>query len=516
MATLIPAQTSDSRIFIAPNRASCGAAYTYHSCMRMEGVDKSFGDITSVYCPHPTRTGEFVEIAQIQGADGRWTTSLVGRLPLNYQSIIAQLANKKCAFDLQVHFGKCFDPTNFNTFDMSYVFENVRISSYSLGTLGALGPDERATIDETVAISAETAYQLFQVYPNATGANVTPNGPVPTMSYGNYVSCTDCLDSCGRFYGLQLPATTLASQDVYIVWTDDGGLTWNTTTLPCSSAQLTNPIASYVIQSDGTNLYITLNESGGTGHLYIVPISEVEDGTITSSIFSILDNTNTIYATFLYQTDFWTAGANGIVNLVDKASQSYTVIEDGTTFTNDWFAIHGIDSDNLIVGGEGGVLAVRRNGGSLQAVTFAVNSVTVTDDITSVWMKSEDEWLVGTEAGNLYCTTDSGSTWTLTQTFSGCVRDIDFPRNSTGYIVIKSPAQIWRTYDGGGTWVKVTDKYSQISSTSEFFGVSTCPDNPNTFVVNGQIPNVSVANPCDTSGTLFSTGSTGVLIVGRQ
>ena len=83
-------------------------------------------------------------------------------------------------------------------------------------------------------------------------------------------------------------------------------------------------------------------------------------------------------------------------------------------------------------------------------------------------------------------------------------------------MVIKSPAQIWQTYDGGSTWIKVNDKYSQIPSGAEFFGVATCPDNPNTFVINGQIPSVAVANPCDTSGTLFTTGSTGVLLIGRQ
>ena len=511
-----PALTQDSRIFIAPNRASCGGGYIYHSCMRMEGLSKSLGDITSVYCPDPVKTGEFVEVAQIQGADGRWTTSLVGRLPLEYQSILNQLAVKKCAFDVQVHFGRCVDPTNFNTFDMAWVLENVRISSYDLGTLGALSPDEKATIDETVAISAEIAYQLFPTYPFVTGANVTPDGPIPAMTIGNYVSCTDCLDNCSRYYGLQLPATPLGSQDIYIVWSDDGGLTWSQTLLPCSSAQLANPIASYEIQSDGFNLYITLNETGGTGHLYVVPIANVEANTLTSSLFSILDNTNTIYTTFNYQTDFWTAGANGVINLIDKASLGYEVIEDSTTFTNDWYAMHGIDSDNILVGGEGGVLALRRNGSSFQLVNLTVNNVAVTDDITSLWMKTTTEWMVGTEAGGLYCTTNSGVTWSLIASYQGCVSDIEFPRLSSGYLTIKSPAQVWRTFDGGSTWVQVTDKFAQIPTGAEFHGIATCSDNPNTFVINGQVPSVPVANPCDTSGTLFTTGSTGVLMVGRQ
>ena len=510
-----PAQTQDSRIFIAPNRASCGASYEYHSCMRMEGVEKSFGDVTPVYCPHPTKSGEFIEVAQVVGADGRWTTSLVGRLPLNYQSILSQLANKKCAFDIQVHFGKCFDPTNFNTFDMGWVFENVRISSYSLGTLGALSPDERATIDETVAISAENAYQIFATYPFLTGTNVTNDGGIPAMTYGNYISCEDCLDNCSRYYGLKLPSTPLGSQDIIIVWTTDGGLTWNETTLPCSVAQLTSPISAYEIESDGTNLYITLNELGGPGHLYIVPISAVESGTITSTLFSALDNTTTIYDTFIFQSDLWTVGSAGIVNLVNKSSLSFSTILDGTLFTNDWYAIHGLDSDNILIGGQNGVLAFRRNGASFQVVTFTVNAIPVVDDITAVWMKNDKEWLVGTEVGNLYCTTNSGSTWNLIASFAGCISDIEFPTNSVGYITIKNPAQIWQTFDGGATWNQIQDKFNQIPVGAEFHGVSTCPDNPNTFIINGIIPGVTVPNPCDPLN-LFTVGTTGVIMVGRQ
>lgn len=509
-----PAQTQDSRIFIAPNRASCGSTYTYHNCMRMEGVDKSFGDITSVYCPHPTKVGEFLEVAQVQGADGRWTTSLVGRLPLSYESILKLLATKKCAFDVQVHWGKCIDPTDFNTFSMAWVFENVRITGYTLGTLGALSPDEKATIDETVAISAETAYQLFPTYPTQTGQSITADGSIVAMTYGNAIPCDDCLDLCSDWYGLKLPSTALASNDIYIIYSTDQGLTWKEVLLPCSATQSTATIISYNIKSDGVNVYVTLTEIGGAGHLYIVPISSIKSGTISSTLFSVLDNTHDVNATFMYLTSLWTVGNSGFVNVVDKAALTYTVMLDGTLYTSDFYAIHGIDNDNIIIGGKNGMLLFRRNGGSFQSVTFAVNSVAITDNIKSLWMKSQDEWIVGTEVGKLYCTTDSGSTWSLIASFSGCIEEISFATNSAGYLIIKSPAQIWRTFDGGGRWNQITDKFKQIPSTAVLNSLATCVDNPNTFVVSGQIPNVAVANPCDPTAA-FVTGTTGVILTGR-
>lgn len=516
MNILKPALTSDSRVFIAPKRASCANPYQYHNCMRAEGLDKSFGDITPIYCPHPTKAGQFVEIAAIEGGEGRWTSSLVGRLPIDYQSILAQLAVARCPFDAQIHFGKCVDPSDFNSYSMAWVLENVSITSYNVGTLGALGPDERGTIDETIAVSAENAYQIFKTYPYEFGTELTNLGPVVAMTYGNKFSCdASCQAPCQDFYGIKLPATPLGSLDIYIIYTNDGGLTWNQTVLPCSAAYASSVLASYNISSDGTNLYVTLNEVGGLGHLYVVPIDQVENGAITSTFFTLSSgfSVNT-WASVVLDNQLWMANS-GSISVFDRSTFTVSIVMPSTVLAAQIYAIDGIDSDNVLAGGQNGGLVVRQNGGNFKVVNFQVGGVAITAHIRAVKMKTQLEWLVGTDEGTLYCTTNGGKTFTLIADFNGCIVDMDFPTNSVGYAITRNPSEIWRTIDGGATWVKVEDKFDQLPVGTEFHEVAVCSENPNTFIIAGRIPNTSVASPCDIN-LLYAEGNTGTILVGRQ
>src|SRR5688572_26502170 len=95
--------TSDARVFIAPRGIGCGRRYDYHNCMKMTGVSKSFGESEPVYCPDPTRSGQFIEVATIQGTEDRWSGSLSGPKPLGVRSVLEYLSKQRCEFDAQVH-----------------------------------------------------------------------------------------------------------------------------------------------------------------------------------------------------------------------------------------------------------------------------------------------------------------------------------------------------------------------------------------------------------------------------
>lgn len=510
-----PALTSDSRVFIAPTGAASVKTYEYHSCMRLDGLSKSYGEATPVYCPDPKHAGKFEEIATIEGADTRWTSSLIGRLPIDYQSILSKLASARCSFDVQVHFGKCVDPSNFNTFSMAWVFENVQISSYDLGALGALSPDERATIDETVAFSAQSAYQLFQNYPYQYGQEVTSTGSIAALTYSPNQECEgDCLETCANFYGIKLPATPLVSQDVYITHTHDGGLTWEETLLPCSATYATAPYTSYNIVSDGFNLYVVLNEVGGGGHLYVVPTEQVDANAITTTYYSALADT-TIYAIKLIEDTLWLAGFGGKIWSFNRNTLILTTVLNATLTTSTFYAMDAVDNNTILAGGALGDLVLRRNGGSFQAVDLQVATVPVTNSITAIVMKSETEWIIGTDAGKLYSTIDGGVTFTLLSSFVSCISKINFSTKSAGYLVLKDPAQIWRTYDGGATWNRVDDKYAQLPINAELFGIEVCETDPNTFIAYGRVPNATVVNPCSPT-LLYTTGDVGAILVGKQ
>lgn len=88
---LLPTLTGQGRIFINVDGPGCSNPYKYYGCMKLDSVDKSFGDITPIYCPSNTTYDEFVEIGSVKGADSRATSTLTGILPINEESALEVL-----------------------------------------------------------------------------------------------------------------------------------------------------------------------------------------------------------------------------------------------------------------------------------------------------------------------------------------------------------------------------------------------------------------------------------------
>lgn len=506
-------QRSNGRIFVNEKRGNPATPYKYHINMSMAGADKSFGDSTPIYAPKGNKLDEFEEVASIRGAPSRWSSSLKGRMPVAFKSILRKLAENKCAFDAQIHYGLCANPSSFHNYDSVLILENALISNYSTGELTALTPDERGLIEETISITAENIYPVFQTDLYETGENVTALGSIVAMTNGYYSNCDNCYTPCASYFGLRLPLEgSLAGNDITIIYSLDEGETWEETELPASASVLDNNIETYQIVSDGTFLYITFNEGGAEdGHLYIVPISEVIAGEIDSYIYQDLANTMTIYDTFLTETALWIVGTDGIVYKYDLALGTYSLQTNTTLFTNTWYDVHGLDDNNLLVGGATGRILSKVNGSSFKLNTLIYNSVAVTANIYNVIMKSKEEWLAATSDGELYATVNAGKTWKLIYDFNACISEIAFSSNNVGYLVLKQPAKVYRTIDGGFSWQELTDSYDTVPENAGFMGVITCE--PNSFFAYG-IEEVTVPDPCE--NTDFNADAPGIIITGAR
>lgn len=95
-----------------------------------------------------------------------------------------------------------------------------------------------------------------------------------------------------------------------------------------------------------------------------------------------------------------------------------------------------------------------RNGGS----SWQFSNVTSTDDasgsidITAMWFLNQVTGFVGTEAGGIFKTLDSGATWTrqVADTVED-ITDISFPNTTTGYASTRF-GEILKTTNGGTNW----------------------------------------------------------------
>lgn len=506
--------TGQARVFIAEHGSGCGKEYDYYNCMKVEGLSKDFGDTDPIYCQDKNQPGRFKQVAAVRGEESLWTSSLSGYKYLSLQSVLARMARARCKFDLQVHYGVCANLSDFNTFDSAIIFEDVLITDYNIDNLGALQPSENAAVLESVSISAANVYEVFeaQLVRTATGL-VEAFGPVAAVTFCGPSCDDDCSDPCANIFAIQLPLTytgLTANDSLRILHSSDGGTTWDATTFPASFPAAGVPLGSINVVCSGEYLVISMNTAADTGVILAVNRDSINGTTTTDFTQATFGYTITGMKTL--NGYIYAAASTGRIVRFKAGSLSPEDIEDGTQYTNSWFALDGINKDNMIFGGGVGTLAHRRKGASLRTVTVTDSTgAIITVAITAVAMKSTSEWYVGLRDGRIFCTADSGINWELVATLPGCVGKIIFPTKNVGYATVRNQGAVYRTIDGGSNWSAVDTTLAGITANTTFDDIASCSDDPWNFITVGH---TAVTPTCDRIAELTANNQTGLLMIG--
>lgn len=505
-----PVLNSSARVFIAQDGLGCGGGFSYHSCMKVTGLQKDIGSVEFHYCASDV-PGEFEEVALVRGAPGRWTATLTGPKPRGSKSVQwSLLKSPDCSFGVQVHFGACSDPLSMTDFDSVFVIEGAYVSDYSSDDLVSLQPSERAVVNETVTFTAKNVHEVYSdfVIEDRAGAFVGSTGfSVRAVAGSTYQDCEGCAKACDRFYAFNVPYAGAGScLNVGLLYTLDGGETWAQQVLSTICVP-TMGTENYNMVSTGGRLFISYPNQAGLGEIMIIDEDSIGTGSLS---FFTLQPGFIPYALRVIEDSLILAGSGGRISRLDLANLTVTTVESGTNFLSDFYAVDGLDADNYIAGGGAGQLAVTTNGTTFKAVTG------LTETISSVLMVTKKRWLVGTIAGNLYCTGDYGTTWTLVRSLGGCVTQISMSTEGIGYAVTGYPAVVWRTLDAGGVWAKVADDAGKIPAQAVFTGVAACPFDPAKFVAAGFYGTSAPVSPCAATGSVPDQGDFGLVVVGRN
>jgi photosystem II stability/assembly factor-like uncharacterized protein len=154
----------------------------------------------------------------------------------------------------------------------------------------------------------------------------------------------------------------------------------------------------------------------------------------------------------------------------------------GSLTTQNLNAIHGLDELNVVAVGNSNAVLVTTNGGDTWSLVIGP---AVGIALNAIWMRTEEEWFVGTANGRLYYTRDAGLTWTE-RTFPGSgagqVRDIQFATPTVGYMAHDTavPAgRILRTIDGGHSWYVLPENIGSIPANDRINALSACGEDVN-------------------------------------
>src|SRR3990167_9356027 len=220
------------RVWTLENGAAPATVPEYQGCFKPGDVTAPFGDVTRIECPDPNNYNQFVEVASVQGAQERVTTSLMGRYPKDLSDLL-RLGRRRCRVDVHVHIGECRDPRDFNGgWEKKVVFPDGRITQYTTENFGALGSDESAQVNESADLSARELYEIVRTsFTELAGATVVRE--IPTIDVCDTANCGgDCgdeSDGCQVVLATQIGTSTTPGTLPAVLFTQDGGLTWSST-----------------------------------------------------------------------------------------------------------------------------------------------------------------------------------------------------------------------------------------------------------------------------------------------
>lgn len=472
-------RTPFSRVFSIEDRAGPANVPVYQRQAKAQSPSWSLGDRTPIREPDPTRYGAFIIVDAIKGEKGLPTISLEVR----YQYTLSQFlgfARRGCPLDVQVHFGKCQDPRDFNLgWDKILVLEGADLSNWGTGDLGALEQGEDAVVNEAVDLNALDMYELKQLLLSELGATEII-AEVIAVSICDAITCGECgipSDGCQRIFAITTIQTASPGLPAELIYSSDGGATLgetNITTLAVDEA----PSGMACV---GTRLAIVSTDSDTLHYATIVDILNGVEVWVEVDVPSAAP-----YAIFsLGSAQTWIVGAGGYVWFTNDITIPATVQDAGIATGDILLDIHGYDEDNLVAVGENNAVIRTIDGITWVSVDGPAGAGV---DLLAVWMKSALEWFVGDIQGQLWYTRDAGVNWTE-KTFpgssTGAVRDIFFATPTVGYMAHNTDAataagRILRTVDGGNSWYVLPE------------GTGTIPANDyvGALAASGECPNV--------------------------
>ena len=485
MNSFTPGRTAFSRVFIIQGRAGPENKPKYRSCLKAGPMSWAFGDVEPIQCPDPNEWGEFVEVGEIKGAKERATNSLTGRYAADLESELLMLAKLRCPVDVQVNFGACTDPRNNNVFTKKLIWEPASLGTYSTGDLGALSSDENALVNESVDLSIGDHYEVLQLTFQQR-APVLVTNEINDIVICDRVSCGDCEEEswgCEKIYALQGGIIGSPGTAPDVLYSLDKAGTWASDEIDSlfanEAADAIACLAGYVFAVSNASCSLHWKTQADVNAGVVGGWTEVATGFVPTKC------PNDAWSV---GTGAFVVGDGGYVYYTTDPTTGVSVMDAGVATISNLNAVHALDDEHAVAAGDGDavVRTVNRVNWAAPAATPGSGA-----NLLCVWMRTEDEWWVGTSNGRLYVTINAGVVWTQVQlpgTAPTAIHDIQFATPSVGYVsgAAGGASAMWRTYDGGNSWVRLPEGSGNLPTSIQLTALAACEDDVNFVVAGGR------------------------------
>lgn len=468
-----PIQTGFTRVFLIENRAGPANVPTFEGLMKASGITWSQGDVTTIRVPSSEQYDQFDTIGKVSGEQGNPELTLTARYTTDLSKLL-RLARLGCDHDIQIHMGKCQNPSDFNNgWDKIVVLEAGRATNYTTEDLGALQPSERNMINEEAPFTGEDLYEIKKILFAEIGAAEVVQ-EVVGITVCDAVNCGACgiqSNGCQVVFAVTLSAGGSPGLSAEVLYTEDGGGTVGDTNVTTLAANEDPDDIACV----GANVIVISEDSIS---LHYADLTDILDGVETWNEVAtgFVEGPRAIWNVDPSHT--WIVGAGGYVYFTDDPTAGVEVQSAGSATTQPLNDIHALDILNALAVGDNNAVIYTADGSTWGSVTGPAVGI----NLTCCWMKSATEWFVGTANGRLWYTKDAGVTWTekaFPGSGAGVVRDIAFSSDTVGYLAHSTAApagRILRTISGGNSWY-VAPESTAVIPANDYVGVlAVCAD----------------------------------------
>lgn len=462
----------NARLFLQEDPGPASAP-EYQELARAGAVDQDFGARTPIRS-FGNRYGTFENVGITRAAPGLPQLTVESRLGVTKSNWL-ELGRRGCPVALHVHVGECENPEDFNGgWKWKRVIEGAELANYSTGDLQAFDESGDTPTTETLPFSGLNIYDISQIRASEQ-ASAAVTDEVVGIRVADAIACGACgapSDGCSVVVAVVSDTSGSPGLPAEVLYTQDGGVTWASSAI--NSMDLADSPTD-IIQI-GDNVIVLDVTSSSLHHTTLAALlagtalwTEVTTGFDPAGFPEAISSAAA--------TASWIAGQAGRIYFTSDPTSSVTEQADGTLTASDLKAIHALDRNNVLAGGDAGALLSTNNGGAI----WTLITPPAVFAIEAVWMRSATEWYIGGAGGNLWYTRDSGITWTQ-KAFPGSgdlgtVWDIEFATELVGYMsyAADNAGLILRTTDGGNSWYVLPEEAGNtIPANDRINRITTC------------------------------------------
>lgn len=367
---------------------------------------------------------------------------------------------KQCPFTAYEVTGTCQDLSDLYNGVTDYLL------IYSMGKVSTKNLGDRVTMDSDELIGDELSVSLSDVYPaGALGfgdnALTLVDREVLDVIYGTRNLCGNCgpeNDGSKWIYAITRSSGGSPGLPSEVIYSTDGGATWNQTTVTGIGAT-EDPNHIEIVGSKLVVLSPTAASATQGGYYWaeIDPDTGVP-GTWTKVTSGFVAAAQPRDMFVLSPREVYFVGDAGYIYKSTEITAGVSVLNAGAATTQNLTRIHGTQEVLVAVGAAGTVIKSINRGATWSSVTVAPT----TSLLQALSVLDKIRYWVGSVNGYIWYTLDGGKSWTR-KAFSGegtgQVFDLLFVTEEIGYMLhgnATPTARLFTTLDGGVVWANST------------------------------------------------------------